>query len=125
MASRIVIATFGSLGDLHPYLALGAALQGRGHAVAIATSSAHRARVEAAGIMWRRMRPEMPDDPVLEADIMDPRTGSEILLRRLVIPTVADSYADLREATRTADLLVSKLLKNWWHAGAACSERHR
>ena len=49
MASHIVVATFGSLGDLHPYLALGAGLQVRGHAVTIATSSAHRTRVEAAG----------------------------------------------------------------------------
>jgi hypothetical protein len=29
------------------------------HAVAIATSSVHRARVEAAGLVWRRMRPEL------------------------------------------------------------------
>ena len=107
MASHIVIATFGSLGDLHPYLALGAGLQVRGHTVTIATSSAHRTRVEAAGLRWRRMRPEMPDDPGLEAEIMNPRTGSEILFRRLVAPAVADSYADLQEATRAADLLVS------------------
>jgi UDP:flavonoid glycosyltransferase YjiC (YdhE family) len=86
---------------------LGAGLQMRGHVVTIATSSAHRARVEAAGLMWRRMRPEMPDDPGLEAGFMDPRTGSEILFRRVVAPAVADSYADLQEATRAADLLVS------------------
>lgn len=49
----------------------------------------------------------MPDDPGLEAEFMDPRTGSEILFRRLVAPAVADSYADLQAATRAADLLVS------------------
>ena len=67
----------------------------------------HRTRVEAAGPTWRRMRPEMPDYPGLEAEFMDPRTGSEILFRRLVAPAVADSYADLQAATRAADLRVS------------------
>jgi UDP:flavonoid glycosyltransferase YjiC (YdhE family) len=49
---RIVLTTFGTLGDLLPYLALGQALQARGHHVSIAASAslcdyASRSRLEA------------------------------------------------------------------------------
>ena len=48
--SRILIATLGSLGDLHPYIAVGKALTARGQRVRIATSLEYRARIEAAGL---------------------------------------------------------------------------
>jgi rhamnosyltransferase subunit B len=41
---RILLATIGSLGDLHPVLGIGAELRGRGHAVIVATSESYRAR---------------------------------------------------------------------------------
>lgn len=44
---RVLFATIGSLGDLHPCLAVALGLRARGHSVAIATNSVHRARVEA------------------------------------------------------------------------------
>ena len=37
MGKRILFAPFGSLGDLHPYMALAHALQQRGHQPVIAT----------------------------------------------------------------------------------------
>ena len=43
---RIVLTTFGSLGDLHPYLALGCGLAQRGHTVTVATSAGYRENVE-------------------------------------------------------------------------------
>ena len=43
--ARILITTFGSLGDLYPYLALGRELKQRGHGTLIATSAIHRANV--------------------------------------------------------------------------------
>ena len=36
--SKIVITTFGSLGDLHPYIAIALGLRERGHEVVIGTS---------------------------------------------------------------------------------------
>ena len=41
---RIVLTTFGSLGDLHPYIAVALGLQARGHEAVIATSGAYIGR---------------------------------------------------------------------------------
>ena len=54
---RILITTFGSLGDLHPYIALALELKRRGHAPLIASFDLHRAAVEASGLEFRAVRP--------------------------------------------------------------------
>ncbi len=47
---RILIATIGSLGDLHPCLALGLEVGRRGHRVTIACAEFYRGRVEDLGL---------------------------------------------------------------------------
>jgi len=42
MKKRVVLTTFSSLGDLHPYIAVALGLQGRGHEAVIATSGYYR-----------------------------------------------------------------------------------
>ena len=49
----VVLATFGSLGDLHPYMALALGLQARGHRVTIATSPYYQPKIESEGIGFR------------------------------------------------------------------------
>ena len=39
---KIVIATFGSLGDVHPAIALGLGLKSRGHNISIAVSEVYQ-----------------------------------------------------------------------------------
>ena len=46
----IVLTTYGSLGDLHPYLALAFGLKARGHQPVMATSAYYRRTIEAAGL---------------------------------------------------------------------------
>lgn len=106
---RVLFATIGSLGDLHPYLAVAVGLRARGHEVAIATNSVHRERVEAARVEWRPMRPEAPDTPSPElfARAMDRRYGPEFVFRDLIVPAARDQVADLLVAAAGADLLVS------------------
>ncbi|WP_269714092.1 glycosyltransferase [Caulobacter sp. NIBR2454] len=50
---RIILATAGSLGDLHPFLALGKALHARGARVEIATQAEYRPKVEAEGLVFQ------------------------------------------------------------------------
>jgi UDP:flavonoid glycosyltransferase YjiC (YdhE family) len=107
---RIVLATFGSFGDLHPYLAIARALQARGHVPVLATSNYYRAKIEALGLAFHAVRPDAPDldaDPGLARRAMEPRRGTEVVVRELVLPFVRQSYEDLTEAARGADLLVS------------------
>lgn len=106
--SKIVFATFGSLGDVHPLLALALEMKARGHLVIFATSEWYRAKIEATGLGFAPLRPAVsPDDEQLIADLMDIKKGTERLLRGLLFPTIRDSYNDLLSATKNADLLVA------------------
>src|SRR5205809_109778 len=58
--ARIVLTTFGSLGDLHPYLAVAQGLRDRGHDAVVATSGEYRERVESLGLGFRAVRPAGP-----------------------------------------------------------------
>ena len=108
-AKRIVLATFGSLGDLHPYIAVALGLKARGHDVVLATSEFYRAKIQALGIGFHAVRPDLPDfdaNPGLAAHLMDLRKGTERILLELVFPALRHSYDDLLTAVHGADLLV-------------------
>ncbi|MGV8928665.1 MAG: glycosyltransferase [Brevundimonas sp.] len=56
---RIVLATAGSLGDLHPFIAVGKALLTRGFRAEIAASEDYRAKVEAEGLGFHAVGPSL------------------------------------------------------------------
>jgi rhamnosyltransferase subunit B len=109
---RIVLSTFGSFGDIHPYIAVALELQRRGHTPVIATSEVYREKMDAAGLDFYPVRPDMPgmDDPDEVArvvgPVMDPKKGPEAI-GNLIIPHLRDIYADLDAATEGADLLLT------------------
>jgi len=108
MGARIVMSTFGSLGDLHPYLAIARDLKRRGHEVTIASLEAYRERVIAEGLAFHRVRPDIdPNDPEELRRVMDRRNGPTYLLRDLVFRHVRESFEDCREAAKEADLIVT------------------
>ena len=110
---RIVLSTFGSFGDVHPYVAIALELKRRGHRPVIATTEIYREKVEPLGIELRRVRPDMPsyDEPDRVAElvehVVDQREGMERILQTFILPYLRESYEDLLAATRGADLLVS------------------
>jgi UDP:flavonoid glycosyltransferase YjiC (YdhE family) len=108
--ARIVLTTFGSLGDLHPYLALAQELRARGHQPVLATLEGYRAKIEGEGIAFLPVRPDVPDpdaDPEFTRRVMNLHTGPRTVVRDIMMAHVRDSYADLSEAVRGADLLVT------------------
>ena len=107
---RIVFATFGSLGDLHPYVAVSRELARRGQRPLIATFEEYRGAVETAGIEFAPMRPSMSvfgDKTAMMERLIDPWRGPELMVREMFMPRVRDSYRDLADACRGADLLVT------------------
>ena len=108
---RIVLNTFGSFGDIHPYMAIAMELQTRGHVPVIATMENYREKVEGAGLPFVAVRPNIPQPSEQDSDliekIMEPKTGPRFLTEELVFPAVRDSYADLLQAVSGADLLVT------------------
>lgn len=104
--AKIVVAPYGSLGDLHPLLAIAIELRERGHKVSIATLEGYRERIEALGFAFHQLRPTFdPDDREAAREVMDARRGTERLIRDYISPGLKEMYEDLMEATEGADLL--------------------
>ena len=109
-AKRIVFATFGSLGDLHPYIAVARELRQRGHRPLLASFEEHREAVEVAGVEFAPMRPALSafgERTAMMEQLFHPWRGPELMVRGIFIPHVRESYQDLARACRGADLLVT------------------
>jgi rhamnosyltransferase subunit B len=105
---RIILATYGTLGDLHPYIAIALGLRSRGHAPIIATSAFQRPHIEAQGIAFHALRPDIAEfSPELMRRALHRWTGTYFILRHLLRPYLRETYDDLMQAVSGADLLVN------------------
>ncbi len=113
-AARILFSTWGSLGDLHPYLALAVELRRRGHRVTVATLANWRDHVETTGVGFQPVGPDVPDNDTAAREmirrVLDGRDGPQYLFEQVLGPSTRESYDALLAAVRAdggADLLVS------------------
>jgi rhamnosyltransferase subunit B len=117
---RIVLATIGTLGDLHPVLRLAIELRRQGHEVTVASSEAYRPLVETTLVSFRAIRPNLVPDPKRIRYLFDQRRGPERLIRDLMMPIAREMYADLLPLVQNADLLIGSELI---YSAPAISER--
>jgi UDP:flavonoid glycosyltransferase YjiC (YdhE family) len=109
---RIVLSTFGSFGDIHPYIAIALELKARGHTPVMATSEVYREKMDAAGLEFSPIHPDMPsyDDEAellrLSEELIHPRTGFEKVME-LFTTNPREVYEDLHAAVEGADLLLT------------------
>ena len=121
---RIVLTTWGSFGDLHPYMALAIELQRRGHRPVVGTLPLYKDKVESAGIEFCPIRPNTPtpeEDPEMFRRALDARTGAEVIMRELLMPHLEDTYQDTLHLVRTApiaDMLITHVLAFGGHLTA-------
>lgn len=111
-AGAVLIATVGSIGDMHPFLGLGQALQRQGQVVRFMASPVHAARVQACGLDFVPLGTAasfeaVADDPAL----WNPRTAMTVFWRGLrgslqSLPEAASALP----ADRPVSLLVHPLL---------------
>jgi UDP:flavonoid glycosyltransferase YjiC (YdhE family) len=113
---KIVISTLGSLGDVHPYIAIALELKQRGYHPLIATSEIYREKTDALGLELHPVPPDLPSydqpDEVIRmvGELIDTKKGSERVFKRFINPYLREMYDALAEATRGADLLLTHML---------------
>ncbi len=111
-SKRIVLSTFGSFGDIHPYLAIALELKARGHTPVIATSEVYREKLDTLGLEFHPVRPDIPsyDDTEelirLSEELIDPKGGTERVMQ-LFTANPGEVYEDLDRAVEGADLLLT------------------
>jgi rhamnosyltransferase subunit B len=112
-SKRIVLATLGSPGDLHPFLAIGAELRARGHEIIVATSALYRGQVSAASLGFAPVRPDRSpnqQDPDFVDRVIRERATPGAVFRAMFLPSLRESVEDLLGATEGADLVVAHTL---------------
>jgi rhamnosyltransferase subunit B len=106
--ARILIACWGSHGDVDPSIGLGLGLQARGHAVTIATMPYFAPVVAAAGLDFHAIPPDVsPTDTAVVSRLMNRWRGAEYIVKDLVAPQVAAMHAALLPRVRDTDLFIS------------------
>lgn len=106
--ARIVLATMGSLGGLHPIIALGLELKRRGHQIVLNTWTGYQEKIAALGFEFRPLRPDVDiEDVELLRKVMDRRKGPEAVIKDLMFPALRDTYYDVTSACDGADLLIN------------------
>jgi UDP:flavonoid glycosyltransferase YjiC (YdhE family) len=109
--ARIILTTFGSSGDINPFVALGLGLRARGHEVIFAVEEGFRRVVEAAGFPVAHLAGDaMAAMNEQSLDLLrhtNPFRSVYSLIRDYIVPTARPRIEDLRAACAGADLLVA------------------
>lgn len=109
-AKRIVLTTFGSLGDVQPFLAIGSALREQDYEVVIATSEIYREQVGAAGLEFHPVRPNRTpgqQDPDFLDRLLRGRQSPAAIFRHMFLPSLRESTEDMLAAVAEADAVVA------------------
>src|SRR5438034_1129726 len=112
-SQHFLLATVGSFGDLHPYVAIGRGLRARGHRVTLAASGNYREKIEGEGLEFVPIPPDLPEGAAGVETIrraMDAAGGTEYVVRQMIMPTLRAQYDALLPVAREADVLVSHAL---------------
>lgn len=121
---RVVLSNIGTLGDIHPLIAVALELKRRGDTPVMALPEIYRQRIAPLGFEFHALRPDIdPTNTILVEMIYDVKKGTERGLREFLFPVLRQTYDDLlRAATQPAraDLL---LLGELNYAGPIVAEK--
>jgi UDP:flavonoid glycosyltransferase YjiC (YdhE family) len=106
--ARILLTSWGSFGDVYPYVGLAFALKDRGHHPMLATAEFYRPLIESLGFEFHPMGPMIdPSDHATIGRVLDPVRGADALIRKLLVPSVDADFAALDVAAQRADVMVT------------------
>jgi rhamnosyltransferase subunit B len=90
---KVILPTIGSAGDVHPVIALGLALQRRGHHATVLTNPLFQELIEQQGLGFFPLG--TLDDAqkiIADPDLWHPRKGFEVVARRAILPSLSEVY---------------------------------
>jgi len=109
--ARIVVTTFGSTGDLNPFIAFGFALRSRGHDVLFAVEANFQQQLSLLGFPVRLLTGDQEKAlaPFRHQSFNNdqPLTSLKLLVDHYILPSLPAKVAELREICQQADLLIS------------------
>ncbi len=92
-ALDVLLPTIGSAGDVHPFVALGLALQARGHRATILTNPLFQDLIEGQGLGFLPVGTvEDARAAIADPDLWHPRKGFQVVARRAILPAMAEIY---------------------------------
>ena len=111
MPHKIIITTYGSLGDIHPYIPIALELKKRGHQPVMAMGESFRQKFEKEGLEFYPIRPDAllnlaQDLPLIEA-LKYCNRESEYAINYVLMPHIRATYHDLKQAVKGGSLLIS------------------
>ena len=103
---KFILASVGSAGDVHPYLAIGHALLARGHEVAFFCNAEHQVAIETAGIEFLPAGDSLRyKEAISNPDLWHPIKGMGVLWRNLLAPSMDPLYKVLASRYRKDNTL--------------------
>ncbi|HEX5439288.1 MAG TPA: glycosyltransferase [Ktedonobacterales bacterium] len=109
--ARILLSTFGSSGDLNPFLAVGLGLRARGHEVTFAVERNFQQPVNALGFPVALLTGDAETTLMHSAESLvsraTPLASLRILMNEVILPALRPKIEELRAASAGADVLVS------------------
>jgi rhamnosyltransferase subunit B len=89
----VLLATIGSAGDVHPFVALALALTARGHRATILTNPFFQELIEAQSLGFLPVGTREDAKAIIaDPDLWHPRKGFEVVARRAMLPAMAEIY---------------------------------
>ena len=110
---KILMTTFGSYGDLHPYIGMARALIANGDQVTIATHLDYQEHVERIGATFVRIRPGLDEAGPKEEwapQANHPIFGPRFIIQTFVMPYLEECYETIKRAATGHDLIISHVL---------------
>jgi vancomycin aglycone glucosyltransferase len=113
----VLLAPYGTLGDVHPMMALGIALRARGHSVRLCAQDTFRQRIESCGLEFISAGGE--GDAALRAEIWQTHLDSrsrKAVLRLITEKLIPLQFEVLWPASENADIIVATTLQMAAHS---------
>ncbi|HXQ81479.1 MAG TPA: glycosyltransferase [Opitutaceae bacterium] len=93
MPLRILLATIGSSGDVHPVIALGRALQARGHAITVVTNEIFSEQVRESGLEFVPLGTKAEAERLMnDPRLWDLRRGFGCIVDGAILPNIRRLY---------------------------------